>query len=109
MKVLFAGAPGTGKAQAAEVIATELQMALMSVDLAAVASKFIGETEKNIDKLFDSIDAPGVILLFDEADALFGKRSDVKDAHDRNAINDFFIRLTPYYQIALALVTDHGF
>jgi SpoVK/Ycf46/Vps4 family AAA+-type ATPase len=85
MVVLFAGAGGTGKTLAAEVLANELQRPLYRIDLSKVASKYIGETEKNLDRLFDNAEADDAILLFDEADALFGKRSEVKDSHDRYA------------------------
>ena len=82
---LFAGASGTGKTMAAEVLANELRLDLYRIDLASVVSKYIGETEKNLRRIFDAADDGGAILLFDEADALFGKRSEVKDAHDRYA------------------------
>ncbi len=82
---LFAGASGTGKTMAAEVLANELQLDLYRIDLSAVVSKYIGETEKNLRRVFDAAEAGGAILLFDEADALFGKRSEVKDSHDRYA------------------------
>ena len=83
--VLFAGESGTGKTLAAEVIANELQLDLYRIDLASVVSKYIGETEKNLARLFDAAERSGAVLLFDEADALFGKRSEVKDSHDRYA------------------------
>ncbi len=82
---LFAGAPGTGKTMAAEVIATDLGLDLYRIDLSQVVSKYIGETEKNLDRIFQAATTANAILFFDEADALFGKRSDVKDAHDRYA------------------------
>ncbi len=82
---LFAGASGTGKTMAAEVIASELRLDLYRIDLSRVVSKYIGETEKNLSRIFDAADASGAILLFDEADALFGRRSEVKDSHDRYA------------------------
>lgn len=82
---LFAGPSGTGKTMAAEVIATSLDLDLYRIDLSAVVSKYIGETEKNLRSLFDAAEGTGAILLFDEADALFGKRSEVSDAHDRYA------------------------
>jgi hypothetical protein len=82
---LFAGPPGTGKTMAAEVIAAELDLPLYRIDLSQVVNKYIGETEKNLRRLFDAADASDVILFFDEADALFGKRTEVKDAHDRYA------------------------
>ncbi len=76
---------GTGKTMAAEVLADELRLDLYRIDLAAVVSKYIGETEKNLRRVFDAAEDGGAILLFDEADALFGKRSEVKDSHDRYA------------------------
>jgi hypothetical protein len=82
---LFAGASGTGKTFAAEVIAGALSLDLYRIDLSAVVSKYIGETEKNLRRIFDAAEAGGAVLLFDEADALFGKRSEVKDSHDRYA------------------------
>jgi SpoVK/Ycf46/Vps4 family AAA+-type ATPase len=82
---LFAGASGTGKTLAAEVLAGELKLDLYRIDLSQVVSKYIGETEKNLRKVFDAAETGGAILLFDEADALFGKRSEVKDSHDRYA------------------------
>ena len=85
LTVLFSGLPGTGKTMAAEVIANELQMDLYRIDLAGVVSKFIGETEKNLSRIFREAEYSDAILFFDEADALFGKRSEVKDAHDRYA------------------------
>src|SRR5205085_2892942 len=82
---LFAGASGTGKTMAAEVLAADLRLDLYRIDLSQVVSKYIGETEKNLRRVFDAADDGGAILLFDEADALFGKRSEVKDSHDRYA------------------------
>jgi SpoVK/Ycf46/Vps4 family AAA+-type ATPase len=82
---LFAGEPGTGKTMAAEVVAADLGLELLHVDLSAVVSKYIGETEKNLRRIFDRADQRGAILLFDEADALFGRRTDVRDSHDRYA------------------------
>jgi hypothetical protein len=85
LAVLFAGESGTGKTMAAEVLANELELELFRIDLAAVVSKYIGETEKNLARVFDAAEDSGALLLFDEADALFGKRSEVKDSHDRYA------------------------
>ncbi|MEX0271119.1 ATP-binding protein [Leptolyngbyaceae cyanobacterium UHCC 1019] len=85
ISALFSGASGTGKTLAAEVLAHELQLDLYRVDLSSVVSKYIGETEKNLRRIFDAAEIGGAILLFDEADALFGKRSEVKDSHDRYA------------------------
>ena len=85
LSALFAGAPGTGKTMAAEVISRAVGMPLYRIDLSQVVNKYIGETEKNLRRLFDAADAADVILFFDEADALFGKRTAVRDAHDRYA------------------------
>lgn len=85
ISTLFAGPSGTGKTLAAEVLAHELRLDLYRIDLSQVVSKYIGETEKNLRQVFNAAEAGGAILLFDEADALFGKRSDVKDSHDRYA------------------------
>jgi AAA+ superfamily predicted ATPase len=85
ISTLFAGASGTGKTMAAEVLAQELSLDLYRIDLSQVVSKYIGETEKNLRRVFDAAETGGAILLFDEADALFGKRSEVKDSHDRYA------------------------
>ena len=82
---LFAGPSGTGKTMAAEVLARELGIELYAIDLAAVVSKYIGETEKNLDRIFTAARDLDAILFFDEADALFGKRSEVNDSHDRYA------------------------
>ncbi len=85
LNALFCGPPGTGKTMAAEVIADELQLDLYKIDLSQVVSKYIGETEKNLHQIFNEAQTCHAILFFDEADALLGKRSDVKDAHDRYA------------------------
>ena len=85
LKVLFAGASGTGKTMTAGVIARDLGLDLYKIDLSGVVSKYIGETEKNLDRIFRASHSSNAILFFDEADALFGKRSEVKDAHDRYA------------------------
>ncbi|MBL8298417.1 MAG: ATP-binding protein [Rhodanobacteraceae bacterium] len=82
---LFAGPSGTGKTMAAEIIAAELGLDLYKIDLATVVSKYIGETEKNLDRVFSAARDANAILLFDEADAIFGKRSEVRDSHDRYA------------------------
>jgi len=85
ISALFAGVSGTGKTMAAEVLARELRLDLSRIDLSQVVNKYIGETEKNLRRVFDAAEGGGAILLFDEADALFGKRSEVKDSHDRYA------------------------
>jgi len=85
ISALFVGGSGTGKTLAVEVLANELRLDLYRIDLSQVVSKYIGETEKNLSRVFDAAEEGGVVLLFDEADALFGKRSEVKDSHDRYA------------------------
>jgi SpoVK/Ycf46/Vps4 family AAA+-type ATPase len=85
LTALFAGASGTGKTMAAEVVAREMALDLYVVDLASVVDKYVGETEKNLDRIFVEAESVNGVLLFDEADALFGKRSEVSDAHDRYA------------------------
>jgi ATP-dependent 26S proteasome regulatory subunit len=85
LNALFSGPPGTGKTMAAEVIARDLRLDLYQIDLSQVVSKYIGETEKNLGQIFREAQSSKAILFFDEADALFGKRSEVKDAHDRYA------------------------
>ena len=105
---LFAGESGTGKTLAAEVMANELKLDLYKVDLSGVVSKYIGETEKNLRRLFDAAEDGGAILLFDEADALFGKRSEVKDSHDRyaNIEIDYLLQRMEAY-IGLAILTTN--
>lgn len=85
VNALFAGPSGTGKTMAAEIIARDLGLDLFKIDLSSVVSKYIGETEKNLERIFREAQTSNAILFFDEADALFGKRSEVKDAHDRYA------------------------
>jgi SpoVK/Ycf46/Vps4 family AAA+-type ATPase len=82
---LFSGPSGTGKTMAAEIVAGELGLDLYKIDLSGVVSKYIGETEKNLDRIFNAAENANAILFFDEADALFGKRSEVRDSHDRYA------------------------
>lgn len=104
ISVLFAGESGTGKTMAAEVMANHLNLNLYRIDLSAVVSKYIGETEKNLRRLFDAAEDGGAILFFDEADALFGKRSEVKDSHDRYAnieINYLLQRMESYRGLAI--------
>jgi hypothetical protein len=104
ISVLFVGESGTGKTMAAEVLANDLELDLCRVDLSAVVSKYIGETEKNLKKVFDSMEGSGAILFFDEADALFGKRSEVKDSHDRYAnieVNYLLQRMEAYRGLAI--------
>ncbi|HMI52371.1 MAG TPA: AAA family ATPase [Candidatus Saccharimonadales bacterium] len=85
LNVLFSGPPGTGKTMAAEVLAFELELDLYRIDLSQVINKYLGETEKNLDRIFSAAENSNAILFFDEADALFGKRSEVRDSHDRYA------------------------
>jgi SpoVK/Ycf46/Vps4 family AAA+-type ATPase len=85
LTALFAGQPGTGKTMAAEIVAGALGLDVYRIDLSAVVSKYIGETEKNLERIFRAADQGDAVLLFDEADAIFGKRSEVRDAHDRYA------------------------
>lgn len=104
VSALFTGESGTGKTMAAEVLALELDLDLYRIDLSAVVSKYIGETEKNLRQVFDSAEEGGVILLFDEADALFGKRSDVRDSHDRYAnieVSYLLQRMEAYQGLAI--------
>lgn len=104
ISALFAGASGTGKTLAAEVLANKLRLDLYRIDLSSVVSKYIGETEKNLRRVFDAAEQGGVILLFDEADALFGKRSEVKDARDRYAnieVSYLLQRMESYPGLAL--------
>ncbi|TDH62188.1 ATP-binding protein [Dankookia rubra] len=101
---LFAGDSGTGKTMAAEVLAAELGLNLYRIDLSAVVSKYIGETEKNLRRLFDAAERGGAVLLFDEADALFGKRTEVKDSHDRYAnieVNYLLQRIESFAGLAI--------
>jgi hypothetical protein len=108
ISALFAGDSGTGKTMAAEVIANELRMNLYRIDLSAVVSKYIGETEKNLRKLFVAAKHGCAILFFDEADALFGKRSEVKDSHDRyaNIEINYLLQLMESYQGLAILATN---
>ena len=85
LSMLFAGPPGTGKTMAAQVVASELGLEIYKADLSQVVSKYIGETEKNLNDLFDEAKKSNVILFFDEMDAIFGKRTEVKDSHDKNS------------------------
>ena len=104
ISALFAGESGTGKTMAAEVLANELNLDLYRIDLSAVVSKYIGETEKNLKQVFDAAEEGGAVLLFDEADALFGKRSDVKDSHDRYAnieVSYLLQRIESYQGLAI--------
>lgn len=108
MAVLFSGESGTGKTMAAEVLARDIGLDLYRVDLSAVVSKYIGETEKNLRRVFDAAEGSGAVLLFDEADALFGKRSEVKDSHDRyaNVEVSYLLQRMENYQ-GLAILTTN--
>jgi len=111
ISALFAGPSGTGKTMAAEVIANELRLNLYRIDLSAVVSKYIGETEKNLRRLFDAAEEGAALLFFDEADALFGKRSEVKDSHDRYAnieINYLLQRMESYRGLAVLATNMRG-
>jgi len=104
ISALFSGASGVGKTMAAEVMALHLKLDLYRIDLAGVVSKYIGETEKNLRSVFDAAERSGAILFFDEADALFGKRSEVKDSHDRYAnieVNYLLQRMEDYRGLAI--------
>ena len=111
ISVLFAGASGTGKTLAAEVLSNELQLDLYRIDLATVVSKYIGETEKNLRRVFDAAESGAAILLFDEAEALFGKRSEVKDSHDRYAnleVSYLLQRMEAYRGLAILTTNLKG-
>ncbi|MDX1530153.1 MAG: ATP-binding protein [Rhodothermales bacterium] len=108
---LFAGPSGTGKTLAAEVLAHALRLDLYHIDLSGVVSKYIGETEKNLRRVFDAAEAGGAVLLFDEADALFGKRSEVKDSHDRYAnleVSYLLQRMEAYRGLAILTTNLKG-
>jgi AAA+ superfamily predicted ATPase len=108
LKSLFAGPSGTGKTMTADVMARELGLDLYKIDLSTVVSKYIGETEKNLDRIFRAAEASNAIIFFDEADALFGKRSEVKDAHDRYANIEvaYLLQKTDEYEGFVILATN---
>lgn len=111
ISALFAGPSGTGKTTAAEVLAGALRLDLYKIDLSSVISKYIGETEKNLRRVFDAAESGGAILLFDEADALFGKRSEVKDSHDRHAnieVSYLLQRMEAYRGLAILTTNMKG-
>jgi SpoVK/Ycf46/Vps4 family AAA+-type ATPase len=106
--VLFSGPPGTGKTMAAEVLAHELDVDLYKIDLSGVVSKYIGETEKNLARIFAEASSGNAILFFDEADALFGKRTEVSDAHDRyaNIETSYLLQRIEEYEGVVVLATN---
>ncbi|HSL00273.1 MAG TPA: ATP-binding protein [Rubrobacteraceae bacterium] len=111
ISALFVGSSGTGKTMAAEVLAGELHLDLYRIDLSQVVSKYIGETEKNLRRVFDAAEEGGAVLLFDEADALFGKRSEVKDSHDRYAnieVSYLLQRMESYRGLAILTTNMKG-
>lgn len=105
---LFTGPRGTGKTMTAKVLAESLGRNLYRVDLSMVISKYIGETEKNLDKIFNSAEKSGVILFFDEGDALFGKRTGTKDSHDRhaNAETEYLLKRIETHDGVVILATN---
>ena len=108
---MFAGPSGTGKTMAAQVLARSLDMELYRIDLAGVVNKYIGETEKRLKQVFDACERSNVLLFFDEADALFGQRSQVKDAHDRYAniqIDYLLQRMEQFNGIAILATNRKG-
>jgi len=108
LSVLFSGPPGTGKTMAAEVIAHELGLDLYKIDLSGIVSKYIGETEKNLARVFREAETSNAILFFDEADALFGKRTEVSDAHDRyaNIETSYLLQKMDEYEGVVILATN---
>jgi len=108
LNALFAGPSGTGKTMAAEIIAAELGLDLYKIDLSAIVSKYIGETEKNLDRIFREAQTSNAILFFDEADALFGKRSEVRDSHDRyaNIETAYLLQKMDEYEGVVILATN---
>jgi hypothetical protein len=108
LTALFAGPSGTGKTMAAEALASRLRLDMYVIDLAGVVSKWIGETEKNLRRIFDAAEHAGAVLFFDEADALFGKRTEVKDAHDRyaNIEVDYLLQRMEDYRGVAILATN---
>jgi len=108
LNALFAGPPGTGKTMAAEIIADALDLELYKIDLSSIISKYIGDTEKNLSRIFDEAETSNAILFFDEADALFSKRSEVKDSHDKhaNVETSYLLQRIEAYQGIVILATN---
>jgi SpoVK/Ycf46/Vps4 family AAA+-type ATPase len=106
---LFTGPSGSGKTRAAEALATEIGMGISRIDLSTVISKYIGETEKNLDRIFETAKAKAGILLFDEADALFGKRTEIRDAHDRfaNTVINYLLQRIENFSGIVILTTNN--
>jgi SpoVK/Ycf46/Vps4 family AAA+-type ATPase len=107
ISALFVGPVGSGKTMAAQVLAGDLNLALYRVDLSALVSEYIGETEKNLRGVFEAAEQGGAILLFDEADALFGKRSKVEDSHDRYVEAGFLLQQMEAFR-GLTILTSNG-
>src|SRR5262249_52798299 len=105
---LFAGPPGTGKTMAAEVIANEIKLDVYEVDLTSIVSKYIGETQRNLDRIFSAPEDENAVLFFDEADTLFGKRSEVRDSHDRYANSEvsYLLQKMEVHEGAMILATN---
>jgi AAA+ superfamily predicted ATPase len=108
LNVLFTGSSGTGKTMAAEILAHELSLELLQIDLSSVISKYIGETEKNLSAIFREAEQSQSLLFFDEADSLFGKRTEVKDAHDRyaNIEVNYLLQRVEQYEGVVVLATN---
>jgi len=108
LNVLFTGPSGTGKTMAAEILAHELSLELLQIDLSSVISKYIGETEKNLSAIFREAEQSQSLLFFDEADSLFGKRTEVKDAHDRyaNIEVNYLLQRVEQYEGVVVLATN---
>lgn len=110
VKIMFSGPSGTGKTMAAQIIASELELDMYKIDLSMVGSKYIGETEKKLNRIFEETEVSNAILFFDEADALFGKRSEVKDSHDRyaNAEIDYLLQKMENHNGIVILTSNLG-